>query len=147
MDFGCHRLEVLLNLFGHVKGVAATTGKVIFDREVEDTASAILQFDRGPIATVTVTHAVMEPQDTVHIFATDGAIHIEALNAGEMRIVTAAGERIERHPPHANLHAPLVEDFVDAIASGRAPAVTGEVGLNVATLEDAIYARGGTALR
>jgi len=140
MDFGCHRLEVLLNLFGRVERVSGTTAKVIFDREVEDTAAAILQFERGPMATVTVTHAAMEPQDTLDIFATDGSIHIGKLNAGEMRIVTAAGERIETHPPAANLHAPLVEDFVRTVSNGDEPAVAGEMGLMVAELEDAIYA-------
>jgi predicted dehydrogenase len=140
MDFGCHRLEVLLNLFGDVRSVTGTTAKVVFDREVEDTATATLEFERGPIATVTVTHAAMEPQDTIDIFATDGSIHIAKLNAGDMRIVTGDGERVERHPPDANLHAPLVTDFVRAVSSHREPAVTGETGRRVAQLEDAIYA-------
>jgi predicted dehydrogenase len=145
MDFGCHRLEVLLNLFGRVRSVTGTAAKVIFDREVEDTAVATLQFEDGPCATVTVTHAALEPQDTIDIFATDGSIHIANLNAGEVRIATAAGERVERHPPAANLHAPLVEDFVRAVSNGREPAVTGETGLRVAALEDAIYAGGSTS--
>jgi len=142
MDFGCHRLEVLLNLFGPALSVTGTTAKVMFDREVEDTAAATLRFEAGPCATVTVTHAALEPQDTIDLFATDGSIHIAKLNAGEMRIVTAAGERLERHPPHANLHAPLVEDFVRAVAGGSEPAVTGATGRMVAALEDAIYFKG-----
>ena len=83
----------------------------------------------------------MEPQDTINIFATDGSIHIAKLNAGDVRVVTGAGERVESHPPAANLHAPLVEDFVSAVSSNRPPAVTGETGRMVAALEDAIYAR------
>jgi predicted dehydrogenase len=139
MDFGCHRIEVLLNLFGpsaHVTGVVA---KVVFDREVEDTAIAALQFANGPCASVTVTHAAMERQDTLSVFGTAGSIHIGALNAGDLRIVTAGGERREEHPPAANLHAPLVEDFVEAVAAGRAPAVGGEDGLRVAEIEEALY--------
>ena len=141
MDFGCHRLEVLLNLFGPVKQISGVTARVIFDREVEDTAVATLQFEAGPCATVTVTHAVMESRDTIDIFATDGSMHIGKLNAGDLRIVTPAGERLETHAPAANLHAPLVEDFVGAVLHGRAPAVTGEIGRVVALLEDTIYAR------
>jgi predicted dehydrogenase len=38
-----------------------------------------------------------------------------------------------------NLHLPLVQDFVDAIREGREPAVTGEIGLAVARVVDAIY--------
>ena len=55
----------------------------IFDREVEDTAVAALRFASGPCATVTVTHAAIEPRDTLRIFGTSGSIHIAVLNAGE----------------------------------------------------------------
>jgi predicted dehydrogenase len=139
MDFGCHRLEVLLNLFGRVQRITASTANVVFDRDVEDTAAAILQFEQGPCATVTVTHAAMEAQDSVDIFATEGSIHIGTLNVGDMRVVTSGGERVERHAPAANLHAPLIEDFVRAVSNGSQPTVTGDVGLAVARIEDAIY--------
>ena len=141
MDFGCHRLEVLLNLFGRVERVTGVTANVAYEREVEDTASAILRFERGPCATVTVTHAAMEPQDTLDVFATDGSVHVATLNAGLLRVVTAAGERLESHPPAANLHEPLVSDFVEAVAAGREPAVTGAAGRAVAALEDRLYGR------
>ena len=140
-DFGCHRLEVLLNLFGAVASVSGSTANVAFDREVEDTATASLHFESGPVATLAVSHAAMEPQDTLHVFGTAGSVHVANLNAGELRIVTAAGEHVERHPPATNLHAPLVEDFVASVASRREPAVNGQIGLAVAALEDAIYGR------
>jgi predicted dehydrogenase len=139
MDFGCHRLEVLLNLFGQVEHVTGQTAKVVFNREVEDTAVAVLRFEHGPCATVTVTHAAAESNDTLDIFATEGSIHIAKLNAGVMRIMGPAGTRDETHAPAANLHAPLVEDFVRTVSSGREPSVTGEIGRRVAALEDAIY--------
>jgi predicted dehydrogenase len=141
MDFGCHRLEVLLNLFGRVHSVSGATAKVVFDREVEDTAVATLCFDQGPCATVTVTHGAAEPQDTLDLFATEGSIHMAKLNAGVMRISTAAGGREETHAPAANLHLPLIEDFVRAVSTGREPSVTGEIGRSVAALEDAIYSQ------
>ena len=140
-DFGCHRLEVLLNLFGSVQRVSGTTAKVVFDREVEDVATASLQFDNGPVATLVVTHAAMEPRDTLEIFGTEGSIHVPNLNAGQLRVVLAGRERVEAHPAAANLHAPLVEDFVAAVAGEREPAVTGLIGRTVAALEDAIYGR------
>ncbi len=140
-DFGCHRLEVLLNLFGAVSRVSGSTANVAFDREVEDTATACLHFESGAVATLAVTHAAMEPQDTLHIFGTAGSVHVANLNVGELRIVTSAGEQVERHAPADNLHAPLVEDFVASVASRREPAVNGQIGLAVAALEDAIYQR------
>jgi predicted dehydrogenase len=115
------------------------TANVVFDREVEDTAIAAMRFASGPCATVTVTHAAGEPRDTFRIFGTAGSIHIPALNGAEM-VVTASGqERRERLPPPANLHQPLVADFVDAVRTGRPPAVDGAVGRAVAVVESAIY--------
>ena len=42
---------------------------------------------------------------------------------------------------HANLHQPLVEDFVAAVREGREPAVTGEIGLEVARVMARIYGK------
>jgi predicted dehydrogenase len=140
-DFGCHRLELLLMLFGPVRRVQGLTANVIFDREVEDTAVALLQFERGPCATLTVTHAAIEPRDTFRVFATRGSIHIPVLNAGEITIIRDGVERSESCPPHPNLHQPLVQDFVDALLGGREPGVSGEVGREVALIEAAVYER------
>jgi predicted dehydrogenase len=138
-DFGCHRIEVLLNLLGPVRRVTGLTANAAFTREVEDTAIAGLEFESGACATVTVTHAASEPQDTLSVFGTAGSIHVPALNAGAMRIATAAGERHETHPPHPNLHQPSIEDFVDAVGHDREPAVPGETGKRVAEIEARIY--------
>jgi predicted dehydrogenase len=140
MDFGCHRIEVLVNLFGpHVRHATALTANVVFDRPVEDTAAVLLQFEGGPCASVTVTHASRERQDTLHVFGTRGSIHIDDLNAGVVQVRTDS-QRIEAHPPAANVHLPLVEDFVNAVLTNREPAVTGETGRAVAAIEDIIYA-------
>src|SRR5258708_3862758 len=44
-DFGCHRIEALTNIFGPVIEVKAMTANVVFDREVEDTATALFRFE------------------------------------------------------------------------------------------------------
>lgn len=138
-DFGCHRVEVLVNILGPIRRVSGLIANVAFDREVEDTAVALLQFERGTCATVTVTHAAVEPQDTLDIFGTRGSIHVARLNRGDVIVKTDGGERMESHPPAANLHQPLVEDFVDAVLTNREPAVTGEIGRMVAEAEEKIY--------
>jgi predicted dehydrogenase len=139
MDFGCHRLEVLVNLFGRVRSTAALTANVVFRRSVEDTAGVILQFESGPCAIVTVTHAAGDRQDTLDVFGSRGSIRCDNLNEGRLRIVTAAGERVEMRPPAANVHLPLIEDFVEAVAAHRAPAVDGTIGRDIAAIEDQIY--------
>ena len=137
-DFGCHRIEVLLDLLGDICDVKATLGNAFFDREVEDVAVANFQFDRGACGTLTVTHAAHEPQDTFDLFFTDGSIHISVLNEGTMRVVTKSGERTEVHPSAGNIHQPLIEDFARAVIENRDPIVTGEIGRAVAVIEEKI---------
>ena len=54
MDFGCHRIEVLTNIFGAIVDVQAFTDNLLFDREVEDTSAAFFKFANGIRATLTV---------------------------------------------------------------------------------------------
>ena len=138
-DFGCHRIEVLLDLFGPVRRVTGMTANVVFAREVEDTAAALFHFERGACATLTVTHAANELEDTFDVFGTRGSVRIRQLNSGHLNIRTEAGERAEAHPPDANLHRPLIDDFVHAVLTGRAPTVNGEMGRRVAEVEEQIY--------
>ncbi len=138
-DFGCHRIEVLTSIFGTITEVKAMTAKVLFAREVEDTAMALFQFERGACGVLTVTHAAHEPQDTLDVFGSQGSIHVPVLNEGTLRVVSTQGERIESHPPTANWHAPLIQDFVAAVLDDREPAVNGEIGRSVAMIEEQIY--------
>ena len=139
-DFGCHRIELLLHLLGPIQEVKSLTAKVAFEREVEDTAAALFQFKSGACASLAVTHASAEPQDTLDIYGTRGSIHVAVLNQGEIRIMSGGATRAESHPPAPNLHRPLIEDFIKAVVENRAPVVTGEMGRAVAEIEAEIYA-------
>jgi predicted dehydrogenase len=138
-DFGCHRIEVLANILGPITRVKAITSNVLFDRQVEDTATALFQFERGTSGVLSVTHAAREAQDTLEIFGSRGSMHVPVLNKGTMQVVSDAGERIETHAPDANLHSPLIRDFAEAVLRDRQPAVTGEIGRMVAMIEEEIY--------
>lgn len=142
-DFGCHRIEVLMNLFGGVKDVSSIVANVVFQREVEDTAAALFRFENGACATLTVTHAAREPQDSLDVYGTEGSVHIRQLNAGDLTVRTNGGERRESYPPHPNLHRPLIDDFADAVLNGRPPGVDGSIGRDVALIEERIYDRIG----
>ena len=139
-DFGCHRLEVLTHCFGAVSQLTSMIANVLFAREVEDTAVAVLHFERGLCATVAVSHAAVEPRDTFEVFGSGGSLHVANLNAGELTIKSSTGSsRTEAHPPAPNLHQPLIDEFVDAVRHGREPQVPGSVGREIARLEEQIY--------
>ena len=139
-DFGCHRIEALLNIFGPISKVASIVTKNVFDREVEDTATALFQFESGPCAVLSVTHAASEPRDTLEVFGTHGSMYVPVLNKGKMRIMTSDGEQEESHPPAPNVHQPLIEDFVGAVLTDREPKVDGVAGRIIADIEEQIYA-------
>jgi predicted dehydrogenase len=144
-DFGCHRVELLLSLFGMPVHVKAVSGNVLFRREVEDTTCALIQFERGTQAVLSVTHAAREPQDTLEIFGSEGSVRADVLNEGALRIRSAGGERIEAHPPHPNLHQPLIDDFTRAVIEGRQPRVGGRFGQTVSGVLELIYNVAGPA--
>jgi len=129
-----------MNIFGPIAETRAQVTNVVFAREVEDTAIALFRFESGVCATLAVTHAARESQDTLDIYGTQGSIYVSNLNEGTMRIVSRQGERRENHPPDANLHAPLIRDFAEAVLTGREPLVNSETGRMVAMIEEQIYA-------
>jgi predicted dehydrogenase len=139
-DFGCHRLEVLLHLLGPVRRVTSLVSNAVLHREVEDTAAALLQFERGACAMLAVTHAAADRQDTIDLFGTRGSIRAASLNGGDIVVRVGGVERRESHPPPPNVHLPLVEDFVEAVRAGRDPIVDGQIGRTVAVIQGEIYA-------
>jgi len=139
-DFGCHRIEVLLHIFGDVTFTRGFIDTLVHEREVEDTGTAFFRFDGGPNAVLNVTHAAFEPQDTLDIFGTEGSIHVPVLNKGTMIVRNENSGRTEELPPHKNIHQPLVDDFTRAVLEGRAPAVDGLVGKEVNRIEEEIFA-------
>jgi predicted dehydrogenase len=138
-DFGCHRIEVLMNILADVGDVRSLLQRVAFEREVEDTASVLLRFESGVLANVTVTHAAFESLDTLSLFGSEGSIHVPVLNQGTMEVVTRGGRRMERHPPHPNFHVPLILDFMDAIFEDRQPKVDGQIGWEVNRILEEVY--------
>jgi len=139
MDFGCHRIEVMLDLLGPVDRVRADTDNLKYKRSVEDTAIAHFKFSSGARGILTVTHTVPVGQDTLDLYGTEGSVHVPVLNKGFLRLKTPEKETKETWPPHANLHLPLIEDFTRAILDRREPAVSGETGFAVNQILTKIY--------
>jgi predicted dehydrogenase len=139
-DFGCHRVEVLLHLLGPIANASSVLTNAALARDVEDTAAALLQFESGACALVAVTNAAADRRDTLEILGSRGSIRATSLNAGDFTLRTGDEERVESHPPAANVHVPLVEEFVDAVQNDRDPAVDGRAGRAVAVIQDGIYA-------
>lgn len=153
IDFGCHRIELLTALFPREEApstgpdgsvVRALLATNTLRRTVEDNAVAILRLGDNVLGTVSVSHSIGTPRDTLTIWGSRGSIHSPALNQGtlELTVVQPDGSQqleTEQLPPHENLHQPLIADFEAAVAEGREPTVDGATGREVTAILDAIY--------
>lgn len=141
IDFGCHRLEILIHLFGNDAEVTGVNANLFYqDRNVEDTSIAVLHFKSGTMGILTATHTAEEPQDTLMLFGTEGSIHVPNLNQGHYQVIQSkeiVGE--DTLPPHSNFHQPLIDDFNHAILENRDPVVNGEAGKVITEIIDQIY--------
>jgi predicted dehydrogenase len=139
MDFGCHRIEVLLNILGEISSAWGSQGSLVTDWEVEDTSVSIFEFKNEARGVLAVSRAIEEPQDSLDIYGNAGSIHIPVLNGGSMKVVAPGGERREEHPPHQNLHLPYIQAVARAFLQNREPPVPGETGLRVSEIIEEIY--------
>jgi len=141
MDFGSHRIELLLDWFGDPVDVTSYSDSVLLQRDAEDTSSVQMRFASGVRGAVTVSHAVFGFRDSLEVFGSRGSLQVPSLNGGDITIRTAEGERTEVLPPHANFHQPLVDDFVAAIRDDRSPTVGANCAVAVQRVLDKIYGR------
>jgi len=139
MDFGCHRIEVLLHLLGHETAAGGVWGNVYADHDVEDTATVAIRFQCGAIGIVNATRGGTLERDTVSVQGTRGAVRIDNLNGGWLTITGETGTRQETLPCHANPHLPMIEAFCRAIEENRPPDVGAETGWRVQRIIDAVY--------
>ncbi len=128
MDIGSHRLDLFLQLFGRPRHVQASCAPSP-EHDTEDMASLLIEFENRCHGVLQCYFGTVDTPDRLEVIGTDGRATTEDLNGGDLTIITAEGRRTESHPPHANLHAPLISDFTDAVLSGRPPTVTGEIGM------------------
>jgi predicted dehydrogenase len=139
MDFGCHRIEVLLHLFGPAEEVRGMTSRGFSGRAVEDTAGALLRFPGGTLGTLNVSTVLEEARDSLDIYGSGGSLHVPVLNRGQFTVRGPSGTREESYPCHENLHQPYLQAVTAALLEGRAPPVSGEEGREVTRVITEIY--------
>ncbi len=110
-DVASHRIDVLNFLFGQPQHVTAQLSNVVHHYAVEDNATVMIEYPGGVRGVVDVRWHSRIVRDECRIRGTDGEMDLTPLNGPDL---VYPGVR-ENLPPHANLHYPLLENFVDAI--------------------------------
>jgi predicted dehydrogenase len=115
-DVASHRIDVLNFLFGQPLRVTAQLSNVVHHYPVEDNATVMIEYAGGVRGIVDVRWHSKISRDECRIRGTDGEMELSPLN-GPNLIYPGGSENL---PPHANLHYPMIENFVDAV-EGKAP--------------------------
>ena len=124
-DTACHRIDLFNLLFGRPVAVAAQLSNVVFQGEVEDAATVLVDYEGGVRGIVDARRHSRVVRDEFRVIGTEGEIELSPLNGPELVYPGGA----EELPAHENLHYPLVEDFVSAVVEGAPLASSGETAL------------------
>lgn len=121
-DVGSHRIDAMNFLFGKPQRATGLLSNALHAMPVEDSATVMMEYDGGIHGIVDVRWNSRVTRDQFRVIGTEGEIDLDPLNGPELRV---AG-RVEMLPTHANVHYPLVENFVAAVLDGAPLACTGE---------------------
>ena len=115
-DVASHRIDVLNYLFGQPNCVSSQLSNAVHHYSVEDNATVMIEYPGGVRGIVDVRWHSKVSRDECRIRGTEGEMELSPLNGPEL--IYPGGR--ESLPPHANLHYPMIENFVDAVL-GKAP--------------------------
>jgi UDP-N-acetyl-2-amino-2-deoxyglucuronate dehydrogenase len=151
MNQGIHTVDLLVYLLGDITRVQAVTKTVLHDIESEDTCVATLEFANGAVGVLHATTAAYPGYARrVEITGSEGTVRLEQdrITKIDLRHPIVAGEsEMEDRNASANSpvvtdirgHQRIIEDFVEAIETGRDPVCSGEEGRRSLAVVEAIY--------
>jgi len=144
MNQGIHTVDLLLYVLGPATRVYGLTATRFHAIETEDTATALIEFANGAQATIDVTTAAFPGRPRRLLIAgSTGSLHLE----GD-RLEEPGGESSPDAPPEnvaspvvsdVSAHQRIIEDFVDAVQTGRRPICDGVEGRRSVEVVEAVY--------
>ena len=111
LDIASHRIDVLNFIFGQPLRATGQLTNVVHHYAVEDNATVMIEYAGGVRAIVDVRWHSKINRDECRIRGTEGEMELSPLNGPDL--VYPGGR--ESLPNHANVHIPLIANFVDAV--------------------------------
>jgi UDP-N-acetyl-2-amino-2-deoxyglucuronate dehydrogenase len=152
MNQGIHTVDLLQWIFGPVSRVTARTKTSLHQIEVEDTAVAVLEFANGALGSLEATTAAYPGyKRRVEFTGTEGTLVLEhdRLIAADLRQPVddlVAGDGLDQNQSASSPvvsdvrgHQRVLQDFIDAMQTGREPTCSGREGRRSVALVEAIY--------
>ena len=115
-DVASHRIDALNFLFGRPERATGLRSNAVHALEVEDSATAMMSYVGGVHAVVDARWNSRVGRDEFRVVGTEGVIEMTPLNGPEIRWPGG----VEQLPVAANVHLPLIENFVAAALDGAA---------------------------
>lgn len=142
---GIHAIDMFLWLAGMPQSVYGIVRTLKHTIEVEDYATAILEYENGVLGTLHCDTVQAPNQQRIEIYGENGALIMDDWKVTLHRLKTPVQEFLENDKtikfiaPESEAetfefeavggtHAPAIDDFARAILEGREPAITGEAG-------------------
>ena len=134
LDLMIHDLDVVMTLVGREVTSLEAVGVPVLTPRV-DIANARLRFEGGAVANITASRVSQEKVRKLRVFERDCYVSLDYQNqkAIRYRILPSEGQRpnIERKELSLVNEEPLkreLQDFLESVAEGRSPRVTGAEG-------------------
>jgi 1,5-anhydro-D-fructose reductase (1,5-anhydro-D-mannitol-forming) len=118
-DVGSHRIDACNFLFGKPLRATGLLSNALHALAVEDSATTLIKYAGGTHAVVDVRWNSRIQRDQFRIVGVEGEISLDPLNGPTLRLLGSDGKLTEEQlPAHANVHYPVVENFVSAVLEG-----------------------------
>lgn len=118
-DVGSHRIDACNFLFGKPRRATGLLSNALHDLAVEDSATALIEYAGGVHAVIDVRWNSRIRRDQFRVIGVAGEISLDTLNGPALRLLDSEGKLREEHlPGNANVHYPMVENFVAAVLDG-----------------------------
>ncbi len=115
-DVASHRIDALNFLLGRPERATGLRSNALHELAVEDSATAVMGYAGGVHAVVDARWNSRVGRDELRVVGTEGALELTPLNGPEIRWPGG----VEQLPVAANVHLPLIENFVAAVLDAAA---------------------------
>ena len=158
IDMGGHCIDLLEMFFGRIARVSCFINNSVHDYKSEDSATAMLFFENGALATVDTFFCIPDnsSKNVLELYGSKGSILAEGTigqgPAGRMiafleqdggdydaQQARAAAKGLKIEPEPVNTYQAEIEEFSRAVLEDREPAISGELGLRSQKLLTACY--------
>jgi len=143
-ELGFYLIDIVHNLLGMPSSVVALAGTIhqAVMNDVEELATVVLKFPGGELCTIMFDCTAPGTRHELELFGTEGRIQWPQWpphGNGPVVKITPRGTEEVPAETDSNWHLPMVQDYVDALRSGREPVCTLESATKTEFITDAIF--------